>query len=142
MYTLVHTIVIFVDITVHPRRNFTVLVGTNVALICKASGADNLKYQWMRIGEKTIPSRAIAVDKSSLIIRNIMVDDSGEYQCVVSSGNVSVTSRPGIVSVFSVLSKLLIIMYFHAMHYRKEHRLNNFLVSVKDSSYDDMRLYL
>ena len=79
MDTFVHTIVIFVDITVHPQRNMTVRIGTNVALTCDASGADNLKYQWMRMGEKAIPSRAFGVDKNSLIIPNIMVDDSGEY---------------------------------------------------------------
>ena len=67
----VHTIVIFVDITVHPIRNITVSVGNNVALICKASGADNLKYQWMRMKEKNISSRAIGVHSNTLIIPNI-----------------------------------------------------------------------
>ena len=69
----VHTNVIFVDITVHPKRNVTFAVGKNVALLCKASGADNLKYQWMRMGKKTIPSKAIGVNSSTLIIPNIMV---------------------------------------------------------------------
>ena len=118
MDTFLHTTAIFVDITDHPKRNTTVAVGKNVALTCKASGADNLKYQWMRMGKKTIPSRAIGVNSNTLIILNIMVDDSGEYKCVVSSGDTSVTSRPGTVSVFSVLSKLLAvsIMYFQAQH--------------------------
>ena len=101
---LFHTYVIFIDITVHPKMNTTVAVGTTVALTCNASGADNLKYQWMRMGKNTIPLRAIGVNSSTLIIPNIMVEDNGKYQCVVSSGDTSVTSRPGIVSVLSKLS--------------------------------------
>ena len=78
---------------------------TKVTLTCAASGADNLKYQWMRMGKKNIPSRARGVRSNTLIIPNIMVDDSGSYKCVVSSGNVNVTSKVGNVSV---LSKLLL----------------------------------
>ena len=82
-------------------------MGTKLTLTCNASGADNLKYQWMRMGKKTIPSRARGTSKNKLMIPSIMVDDSGLYKCVVSSGNVNVTSKVGNVSV---LSKLLIIM--------------------------------
>ena len=80
-------------------------MGTKVTLTCAASGADNLKYQWMRMGQKTIPSRVRGVHSNTLIIPNIMVNDSGLYKCVVSSGDVSVISEVGNVSV---LSKLLI----------------------------------
>ena len=80
-------------------------MGTKVTVTCVASGADNLKYQWMRMGKKTIPSRVRGVRSNTMIIPNIMVNDSGLYKCVVSSGNVSVISKVGNVSV---LSKLLI----------------------------------
>ena len=80
-------------------------MGTKVTLTCAASGADNLKYQWMRMGKKTIPSRARGARSNTLIIPNIMVDDSGLYKCVVSRGDVTVISKVGDVSV---LSKLLI----------------------------------
>ena len=101
--TFLYTIVIFVDITGNPEENTTVTVGINVTLSCNATGADNLRYQWIRMGKKTIPSRAIGVNSSTLIIPNIMVKDSGRYYCAVSSGNTSVTSRPGTVFVFSKL---------------------------------------
>ena len=102
-------------------------MGTDVTLTCNASGAGNLKYQWMRAGKKTIPSRALGVNSSTLIIPNIMVEDRGKYQCVVSSGGTSVTSRPGTVSV---LSKLLTasLMYIHSYKHNalyKEHHLHN-----------------
>ena len=81
-------------------------MGTTVTLTCNASGADNLKYQWIRMGKKTMSSRARGVNSSTLIIPNIMVEDNGKYQCVVSSGDTSVTSRTGTVAV---LSKLLMV---------------------------------
>ena len=81
-------------------------MGRDVTLTCNASGADNLKYQWMRMENKTIPSTATGVNSNSLIIPSIRVDDSGQYKCVVSSGDVDVMSKYGMVSV---LSELLII---------------------------------
>ena len=82
-------------------------MGTNITLTCNASGADNLRYQWMRMGKKTIPSRAIGVDNDTFIIPNITVNDSGLYRCVASTGDVSVISKVGNVSV---LSKLLMLI--------------------------------
>ena len=76
-------------------------MGTKVTLTCDASGADNLKYQWMRMGKKMMPSRARGVNSNTLIIPNIMVDDSGLYKCVVSSGDVTVISKVGNLSVLS-----------------------------------------
>ena len=94
----------FADITTNPEDRI-VAVGTNITLTCNASGADNLRYQWIRMGKKTIPSRARGVRSNTLIIPNIIVNDGGLYKCVVSTGNITVTSKVGYVSV---LSKLLI----------------------------------
>ena len=94
-------------------------MGTKVTLTCAATGADNLKYQWMRMGKKNIPSRARGTGSNKLMIPNIMVDDSGLYKCVVSSGNVSVTSKDGNVSV---LSKLLLIVKVLFIHTYKHNR--------------------
>lgn len=102
--TFLYTIIIFVDITVNPEKNTTVAVGINITLTCNASGADNLKYQWMRMGKKTMSSKARGINSSILFIPNIMVEDNGRYYCIVSSSNTSVTSRSGTVFV---LSKLL-----------------------------------
>ena len=120
MDIFLHIAVIFIDITINPEQNTTVAVGTKVTLTCNASVADNLKYQWMRMGRKTIPSRARGVNSTTLIIPNIMVEDNGNYKCVVTSGNTSVTSRPGTVSVLSKLSAVS-VMYFHTsiMHYTR-----------------------
>ena len=81
-------------------------MGRDVTLTCNASGAGNLKYQWMRMGNKTIPSTARGVNTGILIIPSITVNDSGQYKCVVSSDDVNVTSDYGTVSV---LSKKMII---------------------------------
>ena len=76
-------------------------VGRDVTLTCNASGADNLKYQWMRMGNKTIPSTATGVNSNTLVISSIRVDDSGQYKCVASIGDVNVMSEYGVVSVSS-----------------------------------------
>ena len=107
-YFLAYHIIIFVDITVNPKENTTAAEGTDVTLTCNASVADNLRYQWMRMGKKTISSRAIGLNSSTLIIPDITVEDNGNYYCVVSSGGISVTSNPGSVSV---LSKLLACIF-------------------------------
>ena len=90
----------FIDIATNPKDTIAG-VGRDVTLTCNASGADNLKYQWMRMGNKTIPSTARGVNTSTLIIPNITVDDSGQYKCVVSSGDVDVMSEYGNMSVLS-----------------------------------------
>ena len=90
----------FTDITTNPKDTIAG-VGRDVTLTCNASGADNLNYQWMRMGNKTIPLTAAGVNSNTLTIPSISVDDSGQYKCVVSSGDVDVMSEYGIVSVLS-----------------------------------------
>ena len=90
----------FTDITTNPKDTIAG-VGRDVTLTCNASGTDILMYQWMRIGDKTIPSTATGVNSNTLIIPSIRVDDSGQYKCVVSSGDVDVMSEYGLLSVLS-----------------------------------------
>ena len=77
-------------------------MGTTITLTCSASGVDDVMYQWMRKG-KMIQSKATGVNTNRLVITNIEPDDSGEYRCTVSSGDVSVSSEYGTVSVLGEL---------------------------------------
>ena len=85
-------------------------MGRDITLTCNASGAGNLKYQWMRMGNKTIPSTARGVNSNTLVIPSIRVDDSGQYKCVVSSGDVNVMSEYGTVSVLGTYLVILCIL--------------------------------
>lgn len=76
-------------------------MGTTVNLMCGATGANNLMYQWMRKGKMNIPSQATGANTRTLVIHNISLDDSGEYKCAVSSNGITVSSDYGTVSVFS-----------------------------------------
>ena len=93
-----------IAVTTNPQ-NTTTAVGTIVSLICSASGVDDVMYQWMRKGNRVIPSQARGVNTNRLVINSIQPDDSGEYRCTASSGGVDVNSEYGTVSV---LGKLII----------------------------------
>ena len=110
------TIIIYLtDIATDPD-DVLAAKGTDVTLTCTATGADDLMYWWIRMGNGRMVLQAVGVNTSSLIIKNVTVDDSGEYKCVVTSDNVTVISECGAVSVvgklyvFSELVKGLKIM--------------------------------
>lgn len=90
------------DITTDPEDRLAA-VGTNVTLTCDATGADSLMYHWMRMGNKNIGLQATGVSTRTLVINNVTVADSGMYRCTVSSGDVTVTSKCGALSVVGKL---------------------------------------
>ena len=78
-------------------------MGSTISLTCAASGVSNVMYRWMRKGNKMIPSQATGITTHTLVIPDIVMDDSGEYKCVASSGDVSVSSEHRIVTVLGEL---------------------------------------
>ena len=88
-----------VGITTNPTDVLTA-VDSTISLTCAASGASNMMYRWMRKGKKMIPSQATGVATRTLVIPDIVMDDSGEYKCVASSSDVSVSSEHGTITVF------------------------------------------
>ena len=89
-------------ITVHPNDNGTITVaeGSNVHLRCEATGKGSLNYQWKRVSE-SLPSNARGRKTSTLTVRNIAVNDSGQYYCEVDNGGDSVSSMRVQVTVRS-----------------------------------------
>ena len=89
------------EITAHPNSNgpVTVAEGSNVRLRCEATGNGTLNYQWRRVSG-SLPKNVRGKQSKALSIRNIAVNDSGQYYCVVndtvgsvSSMRVQVTAR-------------------------------------------------
>ena len=81
-------------ITRHPNYNgsITVAEGSDVVLRCEATGNGTLNYQWGRVSG-SLPSNARRGNKEqTLTLRNIQVDDSGQYYCEVNNGGENVTS--------------------------------------------------
>ena len=82
-------------ITTHPNSNgsITVAEGSEVVLMCNATGNGTLEYEWMR-ESKQLPNTAVITDEGqTLTIDNIAFSDSGQYYCEVDNGGNSVSSR-------------------------------------------------
>ena len=93
------------DIATDPN-DMVATIGTNVILTCIASGADNLMYHWIRLGNENTTLPTTRVNTNTLTINSVSVSDSGKYSCVVSSGDAIVTSECGAVNV---LGKIYIL---------------------------------
>ena len=80
-------------ITRHPNSNgpITVAEDSDVRLTCEATGEGTLNYHWKKVSG-SLPSSATMRRKQTLIIRNIVVKDSGQYYCEVDNGGRSVSS--------------------------------------------------
>ena len=81
-------------ITTHPNYTgpITIVEGSNVVLKCQATGDGTLNYHWRRVSG-SLPSNARRSNGGqTLTLRNIVVNDNGEYYCEVDNGGEKVTS--------------------------------------------------
>ena len=87
----------------HPNDNgpITVAEGSDVVLICRATGDEPLTYQWMRVSRSLPRNAKSSSNGRKLAIPNITVSDSGQYYCNVSDNEGSVSSRKVQVTVKS-----------------------------------------
>ena len=83
-------------ITVNPK-DMTIAEGSDVMLTCEATGDGTLNYQWRRVSGSLQRNSG----GQTLTIRNIAVDDSGQYYCEVDNGGDKVTSKRAQVTVRS-----------------------------------------
>ena len=83
-------------ITVNPK-DMTIAEGSDEMLTCEATGDGTLNYQWRRVSGSLQKSSG----GQTLTIRNIAVDDSGQYYCEVDNGGDKVTSKRAQVTVRS-----------------------------------------
>ena len=69
----------------------TVAEGSNVMLRCEVTGLGNINYQWRRVSG-SLPKNVRGRTSKTLSIRNIAVNDNGQYYCEVDNGGDSVSS--------------------------------------------------
>ena len=107
-------------ITVHPNENgpITVTEGSDVVLRCRAAGDGTLNYQWRRVSG-SLPGNARGRKTSTLSIRNITVNDRGQYYCEVDNGGDSVSSMRVQVAVKRKLQIINCSYYVKFITYRE-----------------------
>jgi len=98
-------------ITTHPNKNgpITVAESSSVELRCEATGNGTLNYQWKREPGSVPHNARMSNGGKTLILRNIMISDSGQYYCEVDNGGDSVSSMRVQVTVKSQLLCTFII---------------------------------
>ena len=82
-----------------------VTTGFNVTFNCNAEGSDDISYRWNRTFPETmaergfddsmpdVPGRVFGETTATLTIRNVGVEDEGEYTCFVSVSGTRVGTR-------------------------------------------------
>ena len=90
-------------ITTHPNDNgpITVAEGSEIVLICRATGDGPLTYQWMRVSESLPENIKISPNGRKLTIHNVTVSDRGRYYCNVNDSEDSMSSNRVQVTVKS-----------------------------------------
>ena len=97
-------------ITTHPNKegNITVAEGSNVTLICRATGDKPLNYQWMKVSGSLPKNANKGNNGRRLTIHNITISDSGQYYCNINNTEGNVSSMKVQVTVKSQLIKCLV----------------------------------
>ena len=81
-------------ITKHPdsNGNITVADSSNVRLRCTATGNGTLNYQWRRVSGSLPSSVSVTDNGQTLAFQSIAVPDRGQYYCIVTDDEGSVSS--------------------------------------------------
>jgi kumamolisin len=78
----------------------TVNSGSDVVFNVTASGAANFTYQWKLNGANLTDGGAVSGSNGpQLLIQGSSAANNGVYECVVTAGGVSLTSKPALLSV-------------------------------------------
>ena len=66
------------------------MINYNLTMKCLSS-MSNLNYKWIKKND-VLPSRAQGVNTSQLTIVDLIPEDSGDYQCVMSNSTGTISS--------------------------------------------------
>ena len=69
----------------------------NLTMKCLPNN-NNFNYKWIKKND-VLPSRAQGVNSSQLTIANLKPEDSGDYQCVMSSSTGTISSNFSTVNI-------------------------------------------
>ncbi|XP_054087671.1 basement membrane-specific heparan sulfate proteoglycan core protein isoform X23 [Zeugodacus cucurbitae] len=72
-------------VDVHPPGPQSVTVGTEAMLYCSANGIPDPSVQWRRVDGKPLSPRCQEISPGYIMIREIQLEDSGDYECVAQN---------------------------------------------------------
>ena len=76
-----------------------------------ASGVNmnNFMYQWKKRGSDSLPDKVSGVDRTTLVIPNLIISDGGQYYCIVTNEwGISVKSNDVVLTVEGTIVLLII----------------------------------
>lgn len=100
---------------IHPEDHDEVYEN-EVDFSVSASGPGPLSYQWMKDGEAIIGDGYIGTHLPTLHITSFSQEHKGNYVCIVSSQDCSLTSKPGnlkgIQERFNINFRIVLILFY------------------------------
>ncbi|XP_050331114.1 basement membrane-specific heparan sulfate proteoglycan core protein isoform X20 [Bactrocera neohumeralis] len=82
-------------VDVHPPGPQSVTVGTEAMLYCSGTGIPDPSVQWRRVDGKPLSPRCQEISPGYIMIREIQLEDSGDYECIAQNdvGRVTVVQK-------------------------------------------------
>ncbi|XP_049312041.1 basement membrane-specific heparan sulfate proteoglycan core protein isoform X27 [Bactrocera dorsalis] len=86
-------------VDVHPPGPQSVTVGTEAMLYCSGTGIPDPSVQWRRVDGKPLSPRCQEISPGYIMIREIQLEDSGDYECIAQNdvGRVTVVQKVNVM---------------------------------------------
>uniref|UniRef100_A0A0K8U515 Basement membrane-specific heparan sulfate proteoglycan core protein n=1 Tax=Bactrocera latifrons TaxID=174628 RepID=A0A0K8U515_BACLA len=87
-------------VDVHPPGPQSVTVGTEAMLYCSGTGIPDPSVQWRRVDGKPLSPRCQEISPGYIMIREIQLEDSGDYECIAQNdvGRATVVQKVTVMS--------------------------------------------
>ena len=112
---IMYVCILVLSIVTHPQDQ-AADVGASVNFTCEASITSMISYRWTLNGNNVMDEigRIEGAISHKLRLTSVNVTEGGQYNCIASSGDTSVTSNPALL--YSKMSIVMIQLQLLNMH--------------------------